>query len=94
MKKVTQEVFWSVIGPQNVTPYPVGDYPYTSTFKTPRGEIRGRIVDGANYFLAEDEEEICPACGGSGSEVGADGEYEHCHLCYKSPYKQIFTKNS
>ena len=44
MKEVTGEEFYHVIGPQNVTPYAEGPWPYTSLFKTPSGEVRGKIV--------------------------------------------------
>lgn len=42
MKEVTKDEFYRVIGPQNVTPYPTGDWPYLSLFKTPSGEVRGK----------------------------------------------------
>ena len=45
MQEVTKEEFYKVIGKLNVHPYPVGNYPYTSIFKTPEGYERGRAVD-------------------------------------------------
>lgn len=45
-QEVTQEEFFRVIGPQDVSPRLVpGRWPYTSLFKTPRGEVRGKVVD-------------------------------------------------
>jgi hypothetical protein len=38
---VTRDEFFRVIGPQNVTPYPKGQHPYTSEWKTQMGELRG-----------------------------------------------------
>lgn len=38
---VTRDEFFRVIGPQNVTPYPRGIYPYVSEWKTPGGSLRG-----------------------------------------------------
>lgn len=42
---VTKDEFWAAIGNQNVTPRPVGPWPYTSLFKTPAGQVRGKIED-------------------------------------------------
>jgi hypothetical protein len=59
MKEVTQEQFFKTIGPLNVHPHPVGNYPYTSIFLTPGRVEMGRIVDQSSgpskYFLAEAE---------------------------------------
>jgi hypothetical protein len=49
-EEVTKEAFFRGIGRQDVTPYPVGPWPYTSLFKTPHGEVRGKIVD----YIPED----------------------------------------
>ena len=49
-KEVSQRDFFAGIGPQNVHPQPVGPWPYTSLFKTPHGDVRGKIVD----YLPED----------------------------------------
>lgn len=43
-REVSKDDFYSAIGPQNVTPIPVGPWPYTSLFKTPSGEVRGKAV--------------------------------------------------
>lgn len=51
MKEVTQEEFYRVIGPQNVTPTPEGNWPYTSYFRTPMGELRGKVIN----YLPEGE---------------------------------------
>lgn len=48
-REVSKNEFFKVIGPQNVTPYPEGNWPYTSHFKTPSGIVRGKIVN----FLPE-----------------------------------------
>ena len=44
MREVTMDEFYAVIGPQNVSPNPTGPYPYTSLWRTPSGEIRGKTV--------------------------------------------------
>ncbi len=46
-REVSTEEFYRVIGPQNVHPQSVGPYPYTSIFKTPSGETKGKAV---GYF--------------------------------------------
>jgi hypothetical protein len=48
--EVSKDEFFQVIGPQNVHPQPVGVWPYSSLFKTPLGEVRGKIVG----YLPED----------------------------------------
>lgn len=63
MREVTKDQFYQSIGNQNVTPYPQqGPWPYTSLFKTPSGEVRGKVVgfvpEGAaleqkRYYLPE-----------------------------------------
>jgi hypothetical protein len=43
-KQVTKDQFYAAIGPLNVHPCPIGEYPYTSEFKTPNGKIIGKTV--------------------------------------------------
>lgn len=61
MKRVSKEEFYSTVGPLNVHPCPVGNYPYTSLFKTPTREVKGKIVESlpegkaipvSEYFIA------------------------------------------
>ncbi len=40
-KVVPRAEFFRAIGPQDVTPIPRGKYPYSSHWRTPRGELRG-----------------------------------------------------
>jgi hypothetical protein len=49
-QEVSQQDFYRGIGPQNVHPLIVGPWPYTSLFRAPSGEVRGKVVD----FLPED----------------------------------------
>ena len=45
-REVSREKFWSIIGPmENITGEIIGNYPYTSIYKTLRGEERGKIED-------------------------------------------------
>lgn len=44
MKEVTQQEFYDVIGKKDVHPSVVGQYPYTSEFKTPMGTVVGKVV--------------------------------------------------
>ena len=41
--EVPKDGFYRGIGKQNVHPHPVGSWPYTSEFKTPSGEVRGKV---------------------------------------------------
>jgi hypothetical protein len=43
---VTRDEFFRVIGPQNVTPYPRGRYPYVSEWTTQAGTLRGWSYEG------------------------------------------------
>jgi hypothetical protein len=61
MEQVTKTAFFAAIGKQNVHPSIVGNWPYTSVFKTPGGHVVGQIVsvvpEGkalavSTYFLA------------------------------------------
>jgi hypothetical protein len=45
MREVTREVFHQAVLTLNVHPSIVGNWPYTSIFKTPSGQERGRIVE-------------------------------------------------
>lgn len=45
MNEVTKEQFFAAINLLNVHPSPEGRWPYTSVFKTPYGEAKGKIVD-------------------------------------------------
>jgi hypothetical protein len=40
-KEVNRNEFFKVIGPLNVYPSPIGDWPYLSVFKTPSGQVMG-----------------------------------------------------
>ena len=42
--EVSQDEFYSAMGRQNVRPYPIGNWPYTSLFKTPQGAVLGKAV--------------------------------------------------
>lgn len=52
--EVSQNVFYRAIGPLNVSPRVMGDYPYRSDFVTPHGEVMGQAQDGDpdRYYLA------------------------------------------
>lgn len=59
-REVSMDEFYRHIGPQNVHPTPTGPWPYTSMFKTPSGDVRGKtegyLPDGSRlpknrYFL-------------------------------------------
>ena len=52
--EVSEDVFYRVIGPLNVSPRVTGDYPYRSDFVTPQGEVMGQAQDGDpdRYYLA------------------------------------------
>ena len=43
-REVSKDEFFRAMN-QNVHPQPVGPWPYTSLFKTPHGDVRGKIVD-------------------------------------------------
>lgn len=44
-KEVTRDEFYAAVGKQNVHPYIVSDkYPYTTEWKTPSGQLVGKIV--------------------------------------------------
>ena len=43
-REVSKDEFHAAIGGQNVHPQIVGKWPYTSLFKTPYGEVWGKIV--------------------------------------------------
>lgn len=43
-REVSKDEFYRVMGPLNVTPSPTGAWPYTSLFKTPRGNVVGKSV--------------------------------------------------
>lgn len=43
MRQVTREEFHKAVLTLNVHPQIVGSWPYTSVFKTPTGEEKGRI---------------------------------------------------
>lgn len=63
MVEVSQDVFFALIGPLDVTPRVMGEWgtpEYRSDFVTPYGELRGRCVDTClcdgtpdRYFLTE-----------------------------------------
>lgn len=53
MIKVTQEKFYSVIGPLDVVLSVRGNYPYTTIFQTRNGVEKGRCV--GHEFNEEDE---------------------------------------
>ena len=59
LRRVSKTEFFSVIGPRDVHPRPVGEYPYTSIFEDQRTRKEvGRIVPderGKIYFLAGGE---------------------------------------
>jgi len=40
-KKVTRDAFFKIIGPLDVHPTPLGDWPYLSVFKTRDGKVMG-----------------------------------------------------
>jgi hypothetical protein len=42
--ETSKDEFYSIIGPLNVSPTPMGKWPYTSLYKTPGGEVRGKVV--------------------------------------------------
>ncbi|WP_199153453.1 hypothetical protein [Chromobacterium sp. ASV23] len=42
-KEVSKDEFFKAIGPRDVSPTPVGRYPYTSLFKTRAGAVVGKI---------------------------------------------------
>ncbi len=48
-REVTKDEIFKAIGPLNVHPRPTGEWPYTSHFQTPSGEIRGTI----EHYLPE-----------------------------------------
>lgn len=48
-REVTKEEFFKAIGPLDVHPKPLGDYPYLSEFRTRAGFPRGWIKDGVKY---------------------------------------------
>jgi hypothetical protein len=50
MREVTHAEFFKAIGPQNVHPHVGGSWPYYSLFKTPHGDVRGKIEG----YLPED----------------------------------------
>ena len=62
MREVSKEEFFKVIGPKNVHPTILGNWPYTSDFRSPDGKSHGRIenrmkpnsgLTEAHYFLPE-----------------------------------------
>lgn len=46
-QEVTKDEFFRVIGPKDVHPCPIGNFPYTSLWKTPRGDV---IAKSADHF--------------------------------------------
>lgn len=42
--ETSKDEFYRIIGPQNVSPDPQGRWPYTSVYKTPNGDVRGKVV--------------------------------------------------
>tara|TARA_B100002049_G_scaffold93692_1_gene69268 strand:- start:1319 stop:1537 length:219 start_codon:yes stop_codon:yes gene_type:complete len=48
-REVTKDEFYREIGPQNVTPYPTGNFPYVSLYKLPDGRVCGKAVDGKRH---------------------------------------------
>lgn len=61
MKEVSEREFYAFVGPLDVSPMPVGDFPYTSIFKTRSGNEVARIVESfgdvvrikRNYYIAQ-----------------------------------------
>ena len=43
--EVSKDEFFRRIGDMDVTPYPIGDWPYTSHWKTRRGDVVAKTVD-------------------------------------------------
>lgn len=50
-REVTKTEFFDAIDQLNVHPSPVGSFPYTFLWKTPRGSIKGKSVDRLNPRL-------------------------------------------
>ena len=44
-KEVTEAEFYRAMKPLDVTPYPVGDFPYTSYWKTRNQSVIGQSID-------------------------------------------------
>lgn len=42
-REVTKDEFYKAIGNQDVSPTPVGSWPYTSLFKTRAGQVVGKV---------------------------------------------------
>lgn len=49
-REVGEKEFFNAMGSQNVHPQAVAPWPYTSYFKNPYGDVRGKSVD----FIPED----------------------------------------
>jgi hypothetical protein len=45
LKEVTKEEFYKSVGPLNVHPHIIGNYPYTSIYQFPDRREHGRTVD-------------------------------------------------
>ncbi len=43
--EVSKDEFFRRIGDMDVTPYPIGDWPYTSNWKTRMGDVVAKTVD-------------------------------------------------
>lgn len=43
-KEITKDEFFSTVGQMDVHPWPVGDWPYTSLWKTRSGTIAGKSI--------------------------------------------------
>ena len=43
-REVSRQEFYDAMGPQNVTPCPRGNWPYSSDFRDPMGETHGKKI--------------------------------------------------